>query len=539
MSGKIGCLAAVVMLTTAFGLHAGDGELVFPEDVNLAVDGVVELVMDTVPHGEEQHAVIAVRSIEMENRIPAFGELFSLAVSTRIALAEEPGLFVRSLLPVDSYLNEFSSLDAGNVREEDFKAKADFILIGESFQTSGTLHLLFQIIDVKSETIIGGLEDALILDQWLFDLLEIGAPDVVRGDVGPDSFEPDSVDAPLAISPDDIVTDRTIGPPGDRDWYVLEPVGFEGKMIIEIYTTGETDTYIEAYGPEDPTVLLEENDDNVDSNAMVRILAESGQTVWISVRGYDETVSGYYDLHIESAMFDGDPYEPDDAIEQANRLNLGGDPVSSYILPATDEDWYFIDITQVPGDNTILSIETFGALDTFLDLYDEDGIQILSNDDSGEDDNARVDMFLETPGRFYVKVTHYDGTDQGEYAIAADFASAAPDQYESDDSRNEAKPITFGESQQKNFTPSDDQDWVTFELDETSTVMIGTTGDADTYLKLFDRIGNMVAEDDDSGNDYNAFIERLLQRGQYFVRVHQVEIDSSFGAEYRIQIEKR
>jgi hypothetical protein len=236
-------------------------------------------------------------------------------------------------------------------------------------------------------------------------------------------------------------------------------------------------------------------------------------------------------------MFDGDPYEPDNSPEDANRLTLGGDPISSYILPPTDEDWYLIDIVEVPAENTILSIETSGDLDTFLDLYDEDGIELLSNDDGGEEENARIDMFLEAPGRFFVKVTHYDRSDQGEYFIFADFASATPDQYEPDDSRGEAKRISFGEPQKKNFTPSDDQDWVTFELFETSTVVIRTYGDADTFVKLFDRVGNMVAEDDDSGGDYNAYIERMLQRGQYYVRVHQVEIDSAFGAEYQLEIE--
>ena len=86
----------------------------------------------------------------------------------------------------------------------------------------------------------------------------------------------------------------------------------------------------------------------------------------------------------------------------------------------------------------------------------------------------------------------------------------------------------------KNFTPADDQDWVTFDLSETSTILIRTTGDVDTYIKLFDRLGNMVAEDDDSGGDYNALIERLLQRGQYFLRIHQVEGDAVFGAEYSL-----
>ena len=537
MNKKAGFVIVFTVLIAFSAVYADDNEITLPEEVSFAVDRVVELVIETVPHSEFEPVTIAVRSIELEDGIPPFGELFALTVSTRIALAAEPGLNVRSLLPVDSYLTEFSNLGAGSAPEEEFSTKADYVLIGEAFQAAGTLHLLFQIIEVASETIVNGLEEALLLDQWIFDLL--GSSDYDDGTVyvEPDRFEPDSPDDPLMVPAGEVVMERTIGPPGDEDWYAVETGILEGKIILKLFTTGDIDTYMEVYGPDDPMAFILENDDSFDSNAEVSVLAESGQTFWVLVRGYDETVGGYYDFHSESAAFEGDPNEPDNTMEEANQLMVGYEPVGSYILPSEDEDWYFIDIVEVPAGNTILSVETLGMLDTFLDLYDADGMEMLSNDDGGEGDNARIDMFLESPGVFFVKVTHYDGSDQGEYQIYADFVNATPDQYEPDDSRGEAKPISFGEPQMKNFTPSDDLDWVTFEMFETRTVKISTSGDVDTFLKLFDRVGNMIAEDDDGGGDYNAYIERMLQRGQYYVRVHQVEGDAVFGAEYQLEIE--
>ena len=209
-------------------------------------------------------------------------------------------------------------------------------------------------------------------------------------------------------------------------------------------------------------------------------------------------------------------------------------------MPGTDEDWYYVDILQQPRPNTILSIETIGDLDTYMDLYSESGMEMLSNDDGGEGDNARIDLFLESTGRFFVRVKHYDGSDQGEYRIVADYSSATPDEFEPDDGRTQAKEIRAdGSEQQKNFTPADDQDWIKFTISETGTVTVRTFGDIDTYVKLFDRLGNLVAEDDDSGSDYNAQVERLLQPGQYFVRIHQVEGDAVFGGEYGVSVRKR
>lgn len=523
MSKKAGCIVIFAILIAISPVFADENEIALPDEVSFAIDRVTQMVIDTIPHSELAPALVAVRSVEFEDGIPPFGELFSLTLSTRIALAGEPGLKVRS--------------DSGVMQEEEFTAQANYVLIGEAFETSGTLHLLFQIIDVTDETIVNGLEEALLIDQWIFDLLGAGDYDEGTAHVEPDRFEPDSPDDPLVLTAGESVSERTIGPPGDEDWFVVQTDYASGKAILRLFTTGEIDTYMEVYGPDDPATFLQENDDSNDSNAEVSVLAEGGQTFWVSVRGYDETVGGSYGFQSESTPFEGDPNEPDNTLEEANQLMVGYEPVGSFILPSSDEDWYYIDIVEVPGGNTILSIETLGMLDTFLDLYDANGIEMLSNDDGGEGDNARIDMFLESPGRFYIKVTHYDGSDQGEYEIYADFVNATPDQFEPDDSRGEAKQISFGEPQVKNFTPSDDLDWVTFELFETRTVVISTSGDVDTFLKLFDRVGNMIAEDDDGGGDYNAYIERMLQRGKYYVRVHQVEGDAVFGAEYGLEIE--
>ena len=537
MGKKAGFSAVFAILIAISPVFADDYEMALPDEVSFAIDRVAEMVIETIPHSDFEPALIAVRSIEFEDGIPPFGELFALTVSTRIALAGEPGLNVRSHLPVDSYLTEFTNRDAGSFMEEEFSAKADYVLIGEAFETSGTLHLLFQIIAVESETIVNGIEEALLLNQWIFDLLSTSDYDDGTVYVEPDRFEPDSPDDPLIVTAGEIVSERSIGPSGDEDWYVVQTDFSSGKSILKLFTSGDIDTYMEVYGPDDPMAFLQENDDSIDSNAEVSVLVEGGQSFWVMVRGYDESVGGSYGFHSDITPFEGDPNEPDNTIDEANQLMVGYEPVGSFILPSDDEDWYFIDIVEVPGGNTILSIETLGMLDTFLDLYDSNGIAMLSNDDGGEGDNARIDMFLESPGRFFIKVTHYDGSDQGEYQIYADFVNATPDQYEPDDSRGEASSISFGEPQTKNFTPSDDLDWVTFELFETRTVIISTSGDVDTYLKLFDRVGNMIAEDDDGGGDYNAYIERMLQRGKYYVRVHQVEGDSVFGAEYGLEIE--
>jgi hypothetical protein len=534
----LACVIAIVTTTAAADGH----DLTLPADVSHLADEIVSMVIDSVPRSVRNPALVAVRSVELNGSIPPFGELLAMTVSTRIAVADEAGLRVRTHYPVDSYLSEFSSTGPNAPTEGDFSVTPDYVVIGESFEAEGQLHLLFQLIEVGSETILTGLEDTLALDPWLLDLLRVSGYSEGGGFTESDRFEPDSVDDPLYVIPDETVGERTIGPAGDTDWFVVSAEDIEGRSILTVFTSGETDTYIEAYGPDDPDIYIAENDDGENANASLSVLIEGGQRIWVLVRGYDETVEGTYSFHSELAAFEDDPSEPDNSLEEANQLMVGYgvddfEPLTRTLMPSGDEDWYFVDVSDTPDRNTILSVETRGGLDTFLDLYDSTGLPMLENDDGGEGDNGRIDLFIEKAGRYYVKVRHYDGSDQGEYQVFAQFVQATPDQWEPDDSRGEARETEpNGTPQTKNFTPADDQDWVTFTLGETSTVEIKTTGDVDTYIRLFDRLGNAIAEDDDGGDDYNALIERLLQTGQYFIRIHQVEGDAVFGAEYTLQI---
>ena len=64
-----------------------------------------------------------------------------------------------------------------------------------------------------------------------------------------------------------------------------------------------------------------------------------------------------------------------------------------------------------------------------------------------------------------------------------------------------------------------DRDVFTFTLDQESTVVLETTGGTDTLGRLFDRMGSLVAMDDDSGEAMNFRIGEPLAPGQYFLSV--------------------
>ena len=197
--------------------YSDDADFALPDTITAVADRVVGMITESLPYDAQPPVVVAVRSVEMGGFIPPLGEMLAITISTRLANADVPGVRARALLPVDSYLSEFANLGSGSYVEEDFSIRSDYILVGEAFEAENELYLFFQIIEVESETIVTGLEAALALDEWLYDLLrlpEIGEDAVY---VEADRFEPDSAEDPLFVSSGETVGERTIGPPGDQD----------------------------------------------------------------------------------------------------------------------------------------------------------------------------------------------------------------------------------------------------------------------------------------------------------------------------------
>jgi len=100
------------------------------------------------------------------------------------------------------------------------------------------------------------------------------------------------------------------------------------------------------------------------------------------------------------------------------------------------------------------------------------------------------------------------------------YQPALGDQYEPDNSMMQAKEIRSGESQRRSISPAGDVDWVKFTLTERSEVVIETSGPSgDTVIYLYDSNGNLIAEDDDSGDACWSRIKKTLDPGTYYIRV--------------------
>jgi hypothetical protein len=207
-------------------------------------------------------------------------------------------------------------------------------------------------------------------------------------------------------------SELSLFPAEDEDWFKLDLRSFQYREgeVLAISTTGEVDTYMTIF---QGGTLVEENDDSPESvNARIVFFPERGvNDYYLVIRGYDGAVVGEYGIAVETAVTELDQYEPNNTMARATAASPGRTLSGSALADYDPVDWFSFTITQ-PGT---YAIGTTGGLDSLVVLYDKDGGELNSDDDSGKDGNALIETPLD-PGTYYARVTQY-GSSYQEYSF--------------------------------------------------------------------------------------------------------------------------
>ena len=279
---------------------------------------------------------------------------------------------------------------------------------------------------------------------------------------------------------------------GANHWY---SVSSNETSIITVETTGEVDTYLEVYDSHF-NIINSDDDGGMDLNASIDIFAEPGVTYYFKLRGYNEDRYGEYTIHANTAS--------------TNELRLGIQ--QNVFLASGAKHWYYLSSSE----RTIIAVETTGNVDTYLDAFDSHLNFINSDDDSGSGYNALVEFFVEPYQVYYLRLRGVGGSPTGTYGIKAISKS-----YEGRNTeRSSAITLANGEVVPVNFYTEDEGLWYRYEVPRDNTnLTFYTWGDLDTMLYLYDSQGHLIFEDDDSGEDLNAYISSDLNRGSYFIEI--------------------
>lgn len=463
-------------------------------------------------------------SITFENKPVIMGDLFSDLLANRLLNNSRfKGNIIKGYSP-------------GTFRISD----AQWSLSGSLYQTGSSLFLTLYLNNAEGIQKKGW--EFLIPSEEADSLLALSQIAINNGG---DIYEPnDSMETAVGLNPDpnQELGDLKIDDTGDEDWFYvdIDQIGSGNTMVLlAARTLGGVDTYMELFSPGNTSYAVVENDDGDDSNAMIHYILEETGRWYIKVRGYSFDDTGDYRLSLSLEMKEAGPGEPDDTMDNASILEVEGSELSRTIDYGDDYDYFKITLDSPLPDDKALVVQTYSNLDLTMTLLDSSDSEITTNDDSGDDSNPQVMIPSQEEGTWYVVVYPYDSDNMGSYTVKAYVIDIVKDDYENDNSMEEASSIEInGEPQVRTFMPSIDEDWVRFVVDESGEFIIKTNGQIDTYLNLYDRFGEFIYEDDDGGNDNNALISQNLEEGVYYIKVTQYEGEGNVDDSYTLSIRK-
>jgi catechol 2,3-dioxygenase-like lactoylglutathione lyase family enzyme len=187
-------------------------------------------------------------------------------------------------------------------------------------------------------------------------------------------------------------------------------------------------------------------------------------------------------------------------------------------LTEGEEKWLNL---RPPGPGFVI-VETSGNIDTYLEIYDATGNIIAEDDDGGEDLNARVEIFVEAGQAYRTKVSLF-GDKGGPYRIRAIYEPLLPDM-ERNTERARAIPLKLGETIPVYLRVPYESRWYQYEITQAgASFIVQTRGKMDTILSLYDAQGNLIKEDDDSGENFNAYLSERIGPGTVYIEVKEYE----------------
>ena len=278
---------------------------------------------------------------------------------------------------------------------------------------------------------------------------------------------------------------------GDIDYFRVT-VSSPGVLIA--LTTGSTDTY--GFIEDSSGNVLDEYDGGgEDDNFLVFAAVEPG-TYYIQVRGDRSSSIGAYTLGLH--------LDEDDSPLTATPLAVG-EFIEGELL-AGDIDYFRVSVSSVGR----LIASTTGSTDTYGFIEDSSGNVLHENDDSGEDANFRVSAVVE-PGTYYIRVRGDRASSTGAYTLTL--------YLDDEGSRAMAVPLAVGASIEGELSPIGDIDYFRVTVSSPGVLIASTTGSTDTYGFIEDGLGNVLGENDDSGEDANFRVSAAVKPGTYYIQV--------------------
>ena len=269
------------------------------------------------------------------------------------------------------------------------------------------------------------------------------------------------------------VTDRNLAA-GFSDYFQFT---LESAQSLVIHTSGGIDTSGNLYDGRGMLLVSDEN--SGDGNNFYIDHSFAAGTYFIQVSGNNfGTVNGYT-LHVIPAVTPGSTAD--------STLTAGGTDYFAFTLESAQS----------------LVIHTSGGIDTSGNLYDGRGMLLVSDENSGDEGNFRIDITL-PHGNYLIEVNGADMNVAGGYTLHVEGSGVTTVQLGSVTDRNLAAGFS---------------DYFQFNLESAQSLAIYTIGESEFTGNLYDGRGMLLVSDENSGAGDNFLIKSTLSPGTYFIEV--------------------
>ncbi|MDR0316672.1 MAG: hypothetical protein LBH97_07220 [Treponema sp.] len=196
-------------------------------------------------------------------------------------------------------------------------------------------------------------------------------------------------------------------------------------------------------------------------------------------------------------------------------------PLMNRTITEGDEDFFLL----IPERDGRLTMETTGNIDTYMTFYNYDtGDELDEDDDGGSGSNARIRYNVRAGTRYLAEVRGYGRSTTGSYGFRAYMTPPREGANSWDNPLSYEPGIDEGSATLMNRSLQDhgDEDFFLIVPANNGRLTMETTGhNMDTYMYLYNYdTRELLDEDDDGAQDYNARIRYNVQAGRrYLVKV--------------------
>lgn len=323
--------------------------------------------------------------------------------------------------------------------------------------------------------------------------------------------EPDAYDSVDNVDDDDVCANASLftvdGAPqshnlsrtndqADEDWIKFDATsGVE--YTVEAIPNGDDGADAEIF----MSLLPDCDTPGFGNDVQIKFTAPESKTYYVQL-GHNQSEYGpktAYNVTVTANTECSDLFEPNDTCTLPVDFPLSTGTQAHSFCKANDVDWIRFEVkaggkykvsTQNVGDNA------------------DPALSIFPSCDSGGLPGQTLEITAPTAGYYYMKVENRNNALSGvgtDYSVNIDVLSQGCelDNYETDNSSSEAQALLIdSNAQTHNICPKADQDWVEIQTTIGTTFTVETLDlgpDSDTYLCIYDRSGNKLNCDRDSG----------------------------------------